>query len=120
MSTLEIVTGTADEWTPTAVQAHPESWVETNEKNTWYFLGVLPPIYFPGGFAVSEPQDHDRRTGEAIYLCIVTVHSYPKRYFARYLTIREAGPAALELRSALGFASGATYKAGLDGSQPIG
>jgi hypothetical protein len=69
--------------------------VEITEEQMWTALEVLPPIYFRGGFAVSEPQCHDR-TNTPVYACVVTKG---KRYFLRYGTVKEAEAFADELRS---------------------
>lgn len=34
---------------------------EITEKKYWYFLEVLPPIYTPKGFLVSEPLTHNEK-----------------------------------------------------------
>jgi len=86
---LKVVETTAEQWTPTAVDENPGAWVRTSEKNWWYFLEVLPPIYFAGGFACSEAASSDPVTGEPTYLCLVSFQK-TGRYYARELTIRQA------------------------------
>lgn len=59
-----------------------------------YCLCVLPPIYFPGGFAVSEPIRHTLGD-EPVYCCVV---SLGERWFAREMTIKQASAHVRELR----------------------
>ena len=53
-------------------KAPPGIWCEISEAQMMEALEVLPPIYFPGGFAVSEPLRHDGN-GDPVYLCVVTI-----------------------------------------------
>lgn len=55
------------------------AWVEISAEHADYSLNVLPPIYIPGGFMVSEPADHTPE-GDPIYTAIIQIGS---RYFAR-------------------------------------
>ncbi len=75
-------------------------WFETTEAVYDNQLGVLPPIYFRGGFMVSEPADHDGR-GVPIYAAFVKVGP---RYFVREVPEDRAVRAAAELHTALGLA----------------
>ena len=72
----------------------PWPWRDITEADADYCLEVLPPIYFPGGFAVSEPVMHDAQ-GRPIYLCIKCershTHGRPDRYLAKLSTIAEVG-----------------------------
>lgn len=45
-------------------------WTEISEETADYWLGVLPPIYFRGGFFCSEPEYHDGR-GVPAYTAVV-------------------------------------------------
>jgi hypothetical protein len=58
-----------DDWTATraAEQDAPVEWQEVTAERFEEMLNVLPPIYFPGGFLVSEPCDHHARTGRPRY-----------------------------------------------------
>jgi len=49
---------------PAVTEARHEGrpdWVRISEARADEFLGVLPPIYFHGGFFVSEPASHEYR-----------------------------------------------------------
>ena len=98
MSALLIEHSTVNEWPWGACDAHPGAWVECSAEHWMYCLEVLPPIYFAGGFAVSEAV-RDGATGAPVYLCLVHIGS---RYFARELTLYEAAQEARLLRAALG------------------
>ena len=58
---------------------------------------VLPPIYFEGGFAVSEAQDHDRN-GVARYGCLA---KFGKKCYMKYMSIAEAPSEVKALRDQL-------------------
>src|SRR5216117_3994445 len=63
-------------------QAYPHpggDWFEISEAHGNDLLNVLPPIYFPGGFFVSEPADHDA-SGRPVYAAVVRVNG---RWFLR-------------------------------------
>lgn len=47
----------------------PWDWRAITEDDADYCLEVLPPIYFRGGFAVSEPVIHDGHN-RPVYLCV--------------------------------------------------
>ena len=55
------------------------SWFESTEDRHDYSLGVLPPIYFPGGFFMGEAADADERD-VAIFSAWVCANG---RYFVR-------------------------------------
>jgi len=76
----------------------PTLWHEMTEKDWWYCLEVLPPIYFAGGFAVSEAYGNDEQ-GRATYWCCVQVGS---RYFGKHMAVAEMPAAARELRDRMG------------------
>lgn len=73
------------------------TWFETTERLWWHFLEVLPPIYFHGGFFVSEPADHTP-AGIPIYSALVQRGS---RYFIRELPANATDAAMDELNYAL-------------------
>lgn len=66
-----------------AIRDAGPTWAEIDEEAFSEALDVLPPRYFPGGFAVSEAvcDDHE---GRVMYLCVVTKQ---RRHFARYAHI---------------------------------
>ena len=72
-------------------------WTEISEEHYWYFLEVLPPIYVPGGFQVSEPW-RDNLHGYPLYLTVATIR---ERHYARHLATRDAGDAIAQLRAQL-------------------
>jgi len=92
---------------PSAEWAYPEmeadfrelalAWREVSEQFYTQAREVLPPIYVPCGFMVSEPHTH-LSTGEAVYAGFVTVRG---RYFARYASIRAFSKDAQDLRHSL-------------------
>ena len=66
-------------------------WHEITQADAEYCCDVLPPILFPGGFAVSEAANHNAE-GEAVYLCVrpwPTRGLYPQTFHARLASIRE-------------------------------
>ena len=65
-------------------------WHEISEERMWEFLEILPPIYIPRGFMVSEPAAHTER-GIPIYAAVVTVRG---RHFMRELPYDKAEIAA--------------------------
>ena len=87
------------EWPCEAINAAPHLWHEISEEHYWYFLEVLPPIYFPGGFAVSEANRADEQ-GRETYTCVSTVG---QRHFARDMAIPDAVRETQILRDVLGF-----------------
>jgi len=50
---------------------HSPAWVRVKPEEADYCLNVLPPICFPGGFAVSEPIRFDHLERH-VYLAIVS------------------------------------------------
>ena len=80
----------------------PDEWVEISKEHMWEHLEVLPPIYYHGGFAVSEPWTHQGPNGAPTYLCVSTVG---KRHFATHATIPQAEQMTRELRVELKAAS---------------
>ncbi len=85
---------------PAVTKAYREGrtdWVEVNEKLYDYCLGVLPPIYFRGGFFVSEPAAHTE-AGEPVYTAVAVVNG---RYFMRDVSRSQGEAAVAELREAL-------------------
>jgi hypothetical protein len=67
-------------------EQNPGTWIPITEDEHDELLGVLPPIYFPGGFAVSEAIRHNGQ-GQPVYLCVRKAGGC---HFAQELTIREA------------------------------
>lgn len=84
---------TAGTWPPEAFKLNPGQWCRCSQEHADYFLGVLPPIYFPGGFACSEPWTH-LDNGTPTYLCVITRGRKP---YAKHATISEAKLAAYGL-----------------------
>jgi len=100
---IEIKRDTTAQYPWTAAKDNPGAWCSITETYYWELLNVLPPLYFPGGFAVSEPiRDSDQGT---IYLCVVTKGDpdNPLRkpeYFCKATTIAEAAREVPILRAA--------------------
>jgi hypothetical protein len=88
----------AEAWPFTRMDARPDAWVELTKEQFDYCLGVLPPIYFRGGFAISEASRHTAE-GVPVYCCVVTIRG---RRLARELTIAEAEATVPWMRAALG------------------
>jgi hypothetical protein len=95
---MPFVTGTTEQQPWEAAKEHRGAWVEVSEERWEYCLNVLPPIYFRGGFAVSEASWHTAGN-VPVYLCLVTVKG--TRY-AQELTIAEAVKEAAAIRLELG------------------
>lgn len=72
----------------------PWDWRAITKDDADYCLEVLPPIYFAGGFAVSEPVIHDER-GRAVYLCVKNERG---KYFAKLAAIADVDPKADDWR----------------------
>lgn len=92
---LTIHAGSVGEWPFPVMQANPDAWVEISLEHRDYCLEVLPPYYFKGGFAVSEPQNHTAE-GVPVYACVVTI--WP-RHFVKHLTLAQAEAEAPLLRA---------------------
>ncbi len=85
---------------PAVTKAYREGrtdWVEVDEERYDYCLGVLPPIYFRGGFFVSEPAAHTD-AGEPVYTAAAVVNG---RYFLRDVPRSQGEAAVAELRELL-------------------
>jgi hypothetical protein len=80
----------------------PWVWRRITEADFWYCLEVLPPIYFRGGFAVSEPVIHEQGD-RPVYLCVREERSHTNggssKYFAKLSTIRDVDPTADDWRA---------------------
>ncbi len=85
--------------------SNPRAWHPMTEEEVDYCLEVLPPIYFPGGFAVSEPlrdagaDDSGkgwREVSGPVYLAIVRKDG---AYYCRELTQGAMVPEARDLRN---------------------
>lgn len=81
-------------------EEHPDSWCRIGDGWAMEALEVLPPIYFRGGFAVSEAVTSDL-TGAVMYLCVVTVHGTSDAYYCRVLSIKDATEQAPRLRASV-------------------
>jgi hypothetical protein len=76
---------------------HSPFWVRVKPEEADYCLNVLPPIYFAGGFAVSEPiRDDD--FGRPVYLAVVNAGG---KVWARELARIDMAAEAAALRDAL-------------------
>lgn len=78
------------------------TWFEIAESRYMDALEVLPPIYFPGGFFVSEAIRHD--DGVPVYLAIAEWRgsgAYAMRYFAREVRRDRIEAAMSDLRKGL-------------------
>lgn len=95
MSEPVLLTDSTKEWPFPIMDANPDAFVEISEETYWYCLEVLPPLYFPGGFAVSEAQRHTAE-GAPVYACIFPAGG---RYFARYRTLPQAAADAPMVRA---------------------
>ncbi len=78
-------------------KAGRDVWREISHERADEFLDVLPPIYFPGGFAVSEESDF--WNGEPTYGVVTRCG---RRYFMRELGRSRFVVEVLRLRQALG------------------
>lgn len=72
-------------WPWTVAAAHPDEWSLITTEHADTLLNVMPPIYVPGGFCVSEAI-RGSDAGE-VYLCVLT---YNDETWVRELTITEA------------------------------
>lgn len=95
MDSPEIIPNPKNAWPFDLGKKHPDAWIEMSEEHATYSLEVLPPIYFRGGFAVSEPAWHNEHD-EPVYWCVVKAGS---KHYGRHLTVREAPAAALALKA---------------------
>ena len=77
-----------------AAASDPESWHATTFDRAEELLNVMPPIYFPGGFAVGEAIRHDSE-GRAVYLAVAMT---PGCTWVRELAIKDAPAAVVALR----------------------
>lgn len=84
-------------WPWPVVSDFRDRWHESTQEHHEYGLGVLPPIYFPGGFFVSEAATHDRR-GVPVYAAWVEIGG---RYFVREIPRDKHAEALAELRAEL-------------------
>ena len=91
----EIVTGHVGEWPFPLVDENPAAWVEISEEHWIYSMEVLPPIYFDGGFAVSEAS-HEDAQGREMYAACVKIGG---RFFIRHLAVADMPEAARTLRA---------------------
>lgn len=73
------------------------TWVEIDQERADYFLDVLPPIYFRGGFFVGEPASHDER-GVAVHAAVV---QHQERFFMREVPLDAGESNAQALRAFL-------------------
>jgi len=73
----------------------PWGWRKITKADANYCLEVLPPIYFSGGFAVSEPVIHDG-AGRPVYLCVKRERG---GFCAKLSTIAEVDPKADDWRA---------------------
>lgn len=96
-SQVEIIAGHVGEWPFPIMDENPGAWVEISEEHWDYSLGAVPPIYFEGGFAVSEASHSDER-GRSMYAACVNIGS---RYFMRHLAVADMPTRARELRDTL-------------------
>lgn len=53
--------------------ASKSTWTKVSDEFVDHFLGVVPPIYFCGGFACGEEYSIDA-FGDTLYFCIVQNH----------------------------------------------
>lgn len=88
--------------------ADETAWHPMSEEEAEYCLNVLPPIYFSGGFAVSEPirdsYSFDLHPGGQVFLAVVRWNGRP---YCRELTRAAMEPEALKLKSDGGNVAGA-------------
>lgn len=66
-------------------------WREIDQEAADEVLCVLPPIYFVGGFAMSEPFDHTA-AGVPLYYCVI--RSKNGKHFMKIATVEAAQVAA--------------------------
>ena len=77
-----------------AAKAHPRTWCRITEAEADEALNVLPPIYFDGGFAVSEPIRHTA-ADEPVFLGVVQRSGI---YYCAEGTVAELSREARKLR----------------------
>lgn len=80
-----------------AAAAEPDTWHQLTEDEADYCLGVLPPIYFDGGFAVSE-EAHADAEGRPHFYAVVRVRAV---FYGRHLHRGNMAREARALRDAL-------------------
>lgn len=97
MSAARIVENEDDRSGWKVAEENPGFWVKVSEEKAWEYLEVLPPFYFPGGFAVSEPIRHNKNN-QPVYLCVTTIRG---QAYVREGTIAEATREAVALRLVL-------------------
>lgn len=85
--TLAVVWGPRDSWPDCLSTEARETWHEVTERVSDYFLNVLPPKYFRGGFACSEPVCYDSEAGAETFQCFVRVAGRP---LTRVCTLAQA------------------------------
>jgi hypothetical protein len=97
--TLPVIKPASDKWAYPDLKADfkagENAWREVSSEFADDALNVLPPIYFTGGFLVSEPYTHDPKTGCGVYACFAEIG---RRHFARYATRAEAPALVADLR----------------------
>ena len=97
MSAPKIVPNLEGTWPHDVAKEHPDAWIGLTDEQAHYALEVLPPIYFRGGFAVSEAAYHTA-SGEPAYWCVVKAGD---RFYGRDLPISQAPAEAATLRQAV-------------------
>lgn len=74
-----------------------DAWREVSAETAWNALCVLPPIYVPGGFLVSEPYSDDAE-GRTFYFGFTEAAG---RHFTRLLGRHNAASEIARLRALL-------------------
>ena len=93
-----VIESTKGLWPWKAVDEHRGAWCEISNEHFDYCLNVLPPIYFPGGFATSEAVRFDCAEDDELYLSVVT---WRGRRFACLLSPRQMKTAGTTLHAYL-------------------
>jgi uncharacterized protein DUF1419 len=88
----------AARWPFDVMAENPDTWVRITPEDYDYMLNVLPPIYFSGGFAVSEAYDDDPETGEPRYATVVQAGF---KFYVRHLPKSRMAAEATALRDFL-------------------
>ncbi len=95
---IVVLESTAGTWPWEACKANPGTWCEVSEEHADYCLSVLPPRYFPGGFAVSEAVRFDCAEDDELYLSVV---GWRGRSFVCLLSPRQMKTVGTTLRAYL-------------------
>lgn len=63
----------AGAWPHDIARQHPDAWIEVSDGFESEMLNILPPAYVPGGFYVTEANDH--KDGDVWYSALLTIRN---------------------------------------------